>query len=58
MLKKKIVELCMKVALKEGVKCDAYFPSDRKSKNKVVIKYGHDLYSFKTYREAIKFLSN
>ena len=57
MIKKKIVEMCMRVAMKEGVKCDAYF-SHITSGCKVTINYDGELYRFKTYKEALKFLES
>ncbi len=57
-MKKRILELCFKIAMREGVKCDAYFSNIHYSKFKVTIRYGEDLYHFKTYRKALEFLES
>lgn len=57
-MKKRILELCYKVALKDGVKCEAYFSNVHYSGNKVTIRYGEDYYNFKTYKKAIEFLES
>lgn len=58
MLKEKITKLCSEIALKENCRCDAYFSNIHYTGIKVTIEYRHDLYKFKTYKEAIKFLES
>lgn len=58
MMKKRICETCFKVAMKDGIKCEAYFSNIHYSKYKVTIRYGEDLYHFKTYKAALEFLNS
>ena len=58
MIKQKICDACYKVYLKEGVKCEAYFSDRRYNKYKVTIRYGADLYHFKTYKDALNFVQS
>ena len=55
-MKKRITELCCYIALTEGVRCNAYFSDVKTTGVKVTIEYRHDIYTFRTYREALKFL--
>lgn len=55
-MKKRIVELCYRIALSSGIKCDAYFSNVHYTGVKVSVTYGRDTYTFKSYRETIEFL--
>lgn len=58
MMKKKITELCSQIAINENIKCNAYFSNVHYTGIKVTIEYGFDLYKFRTYKEAIEFLTS
>lgn len=57
-IKNKIVEWCSLIAQNENRTCEVYFNETGTTKYKVTIKYGGDLYRFRTYKDALYFLQH